>query len=336
MIARTYPLFSSLMIVLINKLMVYLAHSMVDLELHITETERIKSLTIKCIESQLYNSVFGIIGSTLKEGLIPGKLQYNLGMPFVLTIFWQMLKSPLLVAYSMNYTFTKLIPRLWITRKLKTGKVSHITQRELNKLYDPPSIKLHTRYSSYLRTTILYLIYSSFAPISSLAVLGYLIHQFSMDKHMMLRRNKKTVVMSEDVAYLMAEWLKNFVVLHLMFVWYNVISSNYWVKDNGRLASIKFSQFIWAAVIVAIAIFPLKRTVASWTRLQDISQAEASQEYGGRYIGLTSGVVMTDDTPYEHLWTDLVDDYDRLNPMTKHEAYSKWMAARDKLLHDDR
>ena len=141
--------------------------------------------------------------------------------------------------------------------------------------------------------------------------------------------------MSEDVAYLMAEWLKNFVVLHLMFVWYNVMSSNYWIKDNGqRDQIIKFSQIIWAAVIIAIAMFPLRRTVASWTRLQDISQAAASQEYGGTYVGLTSGVVMTDDTPYGHVWTDLVDDYDRLNLMTKHEAYSKWMAARDKRIND--
>ena len=331
MIAKAYPLFSSFTIVIMNQVMILLANFIVDLEHHTTESGKLKSLTLKYLEFQFYNSVFGIYSS-----FGPRENPSNYGLPLVLTLFWEMIKSPWLDAYSLSYIAKKIIPRYLATRKLKDGKVYEITQNELNKLFKPPSIKLHTRYSSYLRTSATYLVYSSYAPIASVLLLGYLIHQFWMDKYMMLRRNKKTVVMSEKAAYLMAELLKFFVVFEAICIWYQLISADCLITDKGqRDQIIKFSQFIWAALVIAITMFPLRRTVASWTRLQEIDKAAASQEYGGTYVGLTSGVVMTDDTPYEHVWTDLVDDYDRLNPMTKHEAYSKWMAARDKLLHDD-
>ena len=330
LVFNTYPIISSLATVLMNKVMILVAHLLVEKEYHMSETQKLKSLTKKCFELQLTNSVFGIFLGSFSHLRLDPNQKINVGLSLVMTMIWQMIMSPWLDAFPISYLYKKIIPRYLALRRQKQGKIYDITQKELNALFDPPSIKMHTRYASYLRSIAILMIYYNFAPIASLLLLGYLIHQFWVDKYMMLRRNKKTVRISEDVAYMAGEWLVPLLIFNAVVAWIDVVESDLIADRNETRTKIKnISLPIMIPLSVLISMIPMRRMISNRMQLVADKSSDRDSQSDGKRVGLRSDVKITDDTPYEHVWTDLVDDYDRLNPISKYLAIDHWKTARD-------
>ena len=327
---NTYPIISSLATVLMNKVMIFVAHLLVEKEYHMSETQKLKSLTKKCFELQLTNSVFGIFLGSFSHLRLDPNQKINVGLSLVMTMIWQMIMSPWLDAFPISYLYKKIIPRYMALRRQKQGKIYDITQKELNALFDPPSIKMHTRYASYLRSIAILMIYYNFAPTASVLLLGYLIHQFWVDKYMMLRRNKKTVRISEDVAYIAGEWLVPLLIFNAVLAWIDVVESDLIADRNETRTKIKnISLPIMIPLSVLISMIPMRRMISNSMQHVADKSSDRDRHSDGKRVGLRSDVKITDDTPYEHVWTDLVDDYDRLNPISKYLALDHWKTARD-------
>ena len=120
-----------IVIAITNKLLISVAELMVHRETHVTENQRILSLTRKYYRLQLWNTVLGITVGILTQWIksIYDKdlAKKGIGKTIVTSMLTQMIIGPLLDAYPVGHILFKMIPRWRIERNIKKGGVANVT-----------------------------------------------------------------------------------------------------------------------------------------------------------------------------------------------------------------
>ena len=186
-----------------------------------------------------------------------------------------------------------------------------LTQKELNTLWEEPSVNLSMRYGNIMKTYFLSCFFFYILPIGPVICIFYYLLQFWMDKYLILRRNKKFQLLSGDLSLSVARMgLQGIVLMSvgvMLFRW----------KINGQC---KHEDIVLVILSALIYLCPLAKWIHMLRRDGGSSSGESTGE--GVPMPRTSkgGRVLTFDR-IRHL---LDVDYDRLNPLTRDKATREW------------
>ena len=303
--------------VIINKLLISVAELMVHLETHVTENQRIVSLTRKYYKLQLWNTFVGFLVSLaihfylIQANIDIENMEFNLGKKFMTIMLSQIFLGPFLDAYRLSYLFSKVIPKWRIEQDLSKGKHANVTQRQLNSIFDPPQMEFNIHYASYLRSFMVTVCVYPFCPIVSMLFIGCIFAHFWTNKYMALRRNKKIGRLDPKLACQVTDSLQfSFTAMLLVYLLMCRLSEE---DKTSKLKSLDANQ---TTVVILLIIINMSIS------LRSISVRAFNCIIRPRKSHVDT--LTHTHTSYHDISHQLHADYDRLNPMTRKYALSDW------------
>ena len=195
----TLPLLPSVVTQLLNFVLIEIAVKLTDREQNLSVSSGILSSTRKLVWIQFVNSAgFPVALYTLSNEYdgIDNITTYIFKMQ--LTNMWL---NPLLHALDPAFFLREFWVKRQLEKKLMRLKPVSITQKELNELFEPPDLAMHTRYASVIRTFFVSCFFFEMLPSGMFLCLVFMVIQYRVDKYMVLRRYKRAKRMSKHLAY---------------------------------------------------------------------------------------------------------------------------------------
>ena len=179
----------SIIISILNAVLEGVLTKLTFLEKHLSRTNFYLSLSIKITILTFFNSA--IVPLLAKEIAVDKKVRYDYNIDrnnlivtdmFILFVV-NAIVTPLLWTFNIPFLIKKF--RIYLIEKQKEPDESHhMTQRELNKLYELPDMKIAYKYSYLAKTLAMALFYFPIFPMGYLIsfvgfILGYLLELFN-------------------------------------------------------------------------------------------------------------------------------------------------------------
>ena len=200
--------------------------------------------------------------------------------------------TPLLWTFNLKYYFNKI--RIFLLEKEKNPDKNHnMNQKELNKLYERPSMEVPYKYSYIAKTLALSLFYISILPLGIvLSLLGFCFAYF-MELYNFTHLYSRPEMINEEIC--------------LHYIEYFII--NLFVFCLGRFIFMKkvFISDVWSQISLLVfgvlSFLPYNKFIKC--NLCDIPNPFINKKYQQKY---------------EDLYFSFYNDYKRQNPMTKIEG----------------
>ena len=183
----------------LNFVIIELAIRLTDKERNFSVSGGTLSLTRKLVWIQFVNSAgfpIALHALSSEHGGISNLTSYIFKM--LLTNMWL---NPLLHTLDPGIFLREFFVKRPIEKKLMLLEPVSITQRELNKLFEPADLAMLTRYASVIRTFFVACLFIEILPSGMLLCLVFMVIQYWADKYMILRRYKRAKRMSKHLAY---------------------------------------------------------------------------------------------------------------------------------------
>lgn len=265
------------------------------MEKQITMTEYYRSYSVKLTLFSFFTSaVVPLICELIKKSdgyqiLISNMLMMFLVNAFVTPIMW-----------TMNFTyFLKKFQICMIERKSNADKKHNMTQRELNYLYELPSMSISYKYSYLAKTLLMTFLYIPIFPLGIVIslvgfILGYLLEKFNY-AHMY----KRPEMLNHKLCVF---YVNHFDVMIFVYA----IGDYIFMYNSYEKKIIPLVKII---VFGVLTILPYKKFLKR------------------NYIGISESDIS--NTEYKNKYFTFSMDYERANPMTRKKGTKNYL---DKML----
>ena len=333
----SFPLLPSMVNQILNFVLISIAARLSKSEKHFSISEEVMSLTRKLIWIQFVNTAGFPVALSILSNDYGGidNITYQI-FNSLLTNLWM---NPLLHAFSPGFFLTEFWTKRRVENRLIKGEFVEITQKELNDLFEPPEMSMHTRYASIVRTFFVSCFFFDVLPIGMILCLIFMIIQFWVDKYMILRRYKRTNRLSKQLSYGVS-WIASSCIF-LVVLGHMV---NKYVLNQGfsrYSTSIQVIDLAYLTVAYLVSLLNLKYIIRCKRKIQ----RKASNNTTDVSLDLRSSISVSTksidpselyaqmhsedrERSYWEIWVDLDKDYDRMNPMTKYESTKNWLRAK--------
>ena len=172
-------------------------------------------------------------------------------------------------------------------------------QGDANAVFEGPPVDLAQRYANVLKTLIISFAYAPIVPIGLLIGLIALVIEYWVDKTLLLRRHARPQRISGDLNRSMIRILPWAVVVYavMLFVFMEQLNPDY----SG-------AAFVWMWITLAIALFPTSSFRICCKRQWDGNAVRAG-----------------DTKEFEEVALELIEDFDRMNPVTQREGWGAYL-----------
>ena len=290
----------TIVISVLNEVLVVVLKKFTLKEKHLSRTSYHLSLSIKITILTFFNSA--IIPLISKELLVKKRVSYNYNIDrnnllvndmFILFLV-NALVTPIFWTFSIVYLFKKF--RIYLLeRKKEPDKQHYMTQRELNKLYELPDIKIAYKYSYLAKTMAMTLFYLPIFPAGFIiSVLGFILGYF-LELYNFTHIYKRPEMLDEIIAKVYADY---FIVILFIggigdFIFFHEIFPN----NKMSLANI---------IIFGLLI------IIPYTKFINCN-----------FVGMNKSEYH--EYPLSKVYFAFYNDYERQNPFTKREGLLNYL-----------
>ena len=278
----------------LNELFYYFLEKLTKKEKQISMTNFYLSFSVKLtiytfISSGLVPLVCNYIKfGTRNENLVDDMLVFFICNSFITPLSW---------SFNITYIINKI--RIKIIEKRKNPDKKHnMSQKQLNKLYQRPSMSVPYKYSYIAKTLLLSLFYISIFPLGIAISLFGFIFAYVIELYNFTHLYNRPEMINEEIClFYMEYFLINLVIfcLGILIFAKNFFLSNIWTIINlfilGILSFVPFNKFLNFKFLDIPNPF-----------INEINQ-----------------------TKYEDLYFSFYNDYQRQNPMTKIDGLKKYI-----------
>lgn len=208
--------------------------------------------------------------------------------------------TPLLDLLDFEY-FINLYKQSKIEEKLKLSRSSvHLTQKELNKMWEQPEVNFSAMYSSIITTFFVSCFFFYILPAGPFICLFYFFFQFWVNKYLVTKRNKKFQLLNSEMSIELSEFCEGAMVLvtagTLLFRW----------KIHGQIYNLDIVAFVLALLVYFI---PVATTIDLGARISETISKEEQRERRdsyGLYPQTTARMIpKMREIPFEEIFTVL-------------------------------
>lgn len=328
----TLPLLPSIVTQVLNFVIIELAIRLTDKERNFSVSGGTLSLTRKLVWIQFVNTAgfpIALHALSTEHGGISNLTSYIFKM--LLTNMWL---NPLLHTLDPGIFLREFFVKRPIEKKLMLLEPVSITQRELNELFEPADLAMHTRYASVIRTFFVACFFFEMLPSGMLLCLVFMVIQYWVDKYMILRRYKRAKRMSKHLAYGVS-WIASSC---LFLIVAGHVTLKYVKVENWESLSKTFQPIDLLYLINAyiVSLLNLKYMITIGTTVKSTAKKAFGNFSSHADIHNKPTDTLIDENGeinYRDIWHDLETDYDRLNPMTKNEALERWKDIKIESIH---
>ncbi|KAL4476129.1 hypothetical protein ABPG74_009862 [Tetrahymena malaccensis] len=286
-------------IVLFNKFALpFLVHHIVDAEKWSTKTKLNISFAFKLTIALFFNTAL----ITVLIEIILFKNFYGIGGGMILNEQLVFIFNAIIPSLAWVIDPWSIIKNIQRNKELKNKEKSVLTQGEANKLMEHPDYAMGKRYADIMKTMWFTFFFSPVIPIGTFfSLIGLILYYFTDKYNLIYRRTVKESI-SKSLSFEMMDLQEYSVLLHC----FGNIAFKWMLASEVDLTSI-----VLFGVCFFIALVPMD-SFNEW--LFEINSRSESKSY--------SQVKDQFDT-----------DYDRENPITKHEALLEFQKSRASKTH---
>lgn len=286
----------SILVVIINMILVFIIKVTSKMEKHVTETSYNTSVALKQTIAMFLNTAVVSFILHWQDFYSPQGLaaeMYNIMISNAVV-------QP--VVYWLNPAYRVQQFVRW--RAVGKGDRALLSQNEAKKLFEGPELDMPQRYATLMKTYLLTVVYAPMMPLSFIFGLLALCIQYWVDKYMLLRVHARPVRLGHDLDEVMIQIIPVGAVLYACGIWIFFVDFD----DDFYVPGV-------VAVVTTIACYllPVKK-IRKIVGLKRSSRVKASVN-----------TLSESEKKYEDAAVDFVDDYDRLNPLTKDQGQQYWV-----------
>lgn len=286
----------SILVVIINLVLVFIIKVTSRMEKHSTQTSYNTSVALKQTIAMFLNTAVVSFIIHWEDFYSPKGLaaeMYNIMISNAVV-------QPVVYWINPAYRVQQFIR--W--RAVKKGDMALLSQSEAQKLFEGPELDMPQRYATLMKTYLLTVVYAPMMPFSFLFGLLALCIQYWVDKYMLLRVHARPVRLSHDLDEIMIQVIPVGAMLYACANWI------FFVDFDGDFY---VPGMVGVVTTIACYLLPVKK-IRKIVGLKRSSKVKASVN-----------TLSESEKKYEDAAVDFVDDYDRLNPLTKDQGNQYWV-----------
>lgn len=286
----------SILVVIINMILVFIIKVTSSMEKHMTQTSYNTSVALKQTIAMFLNTA--IVSFILHWG------DFYSPQGLAAEMYNIMISNAVVqpVVYWLNPAYRVQQYIRW--RACQKEDQVLLSQREAQKLFEGPEVDMPQRYATLMKTYLLTVVYAPMMPFSFLFGLLALCIQYWVDKYMLLRVHCRPVRLSHDLDEVMIQVIPVGAVLYACANWIFFVDLEDDFFVPGVVGVVTTIVCYLLPVKKIRKIVGLKRSVKVKASVNTLSESEKK---------------------YEDAAVDFVDDYDRLNPLTKDQGTKYWV-----------
>ena len=242
--------------------------------------------------------------SFLNSGIVPWLSHlYNGAIGFqylIINIFMILLVNATLtpISWTMNFTFFIKKFKIWLIERKDDPDSEHgKTQRELNELYELPSMDISAKYSYIFKTLLISNFFISIFPFGPLFSFAGFLFGYFLEKYNFCHRYKRPEMLNDEICKLYLNYFITVLFVNSLgdYIFkFNIYNTNIWGLINlivfGILIFIPYHDY------VTYDFLKLKESKVHPSKLDDV-------------------------------YLSFFTDYERANPMTKKEGIESYLKA---------
>ena len=276
----------------INEIFYYLLENLTKLEKQISMSNYYLSFSIKLTFFTFVSSgIVPLVSNLIENGT--GNNEFLVDNMIVIFLCNSFL-SPILWAFDVQFIYRRILI-FFIERKKDPDKSHNMSQRELNKLYQKPSMKIPYKYSYFAKTLLLSLFYVTIFPFGVIiSLVGFVLSYFLELVNFTHLYNRPEMI-NERIC--------------LFYMEYFVI--NLFIFNLGILLFMKMVFYSDVFVIINLIIFGILSLIP-YTKIMNIKGFNLPNSFLKKIN-------------YEDVYFSFYNDYQRQNPITKKNGLKNYI-----------
>ena len=278
----------------INELFYYFLEKLTKREKHISMTKFYLSFSVKLtfytfVSSGLVPLACNYIeNGGRNEDLVDNMLVFFLCNSFITPLSW---------SFNIHYIANKI--RIFFLEKTKNPDKKHnMNQKELNQLYQRPSMQVPYKYSYIAKTLLLSLFYISILPFGILISLLGFIFAYCMELYNFTHLYNRPEMINEEICLFYIEYF--IINLFVFCLGICIFMKNVFLSDIWAIISL--------FIFVALSFIPFNKVLKF--KFLDIPNPSINK---------------ISQIKYEDLYFSFYNDYQRQNPMTRIDGLKKYL-----------
>ena len=286
----------SILVVIINLLLTFIIRRTSSMEKHVTMTSYNTSVSLKQTIAMFLNTA--IVSFIIHWGDFYSS--QGLAAEMYNIMISNAVVQPIVYFLNIPYLWQRMV-RFQAGRK---GNRCLMTQRQAQLLFEGPELDMPQRYATLMKTYLLTVVYAPMMPFSYVFGIIAIFVQYWVDKYMLLRVHSRPVRLSHDLDEVMLQVIPIGAVLYACANWivFADLDASFYVP--GVVGVVTTSMYYIIPLKKISKILSLKKSVRVKASVNTLSESEKK---------------------YEDAAVDFVDDYDRLNPLTKDQGIQYWV-----------